>query len=77
MAARLVPNWRAILRKAWSVWLMALAVVLTAAEVLLSMVGPGVLPVSQGVFAALSGVTTVGALIARVLVQEDLKDGAS
>jgi len=67
------PDWRRILRRAWSVRLMALAVALTAAEFLLSMLPPGTLPVTPGVLALLSAITTVGAMVARILVQKDLK----
>lgn len=67
------PNWKTILRRAWSVWLMLLAVVLTAAEIAVPLVLPDMFPPLT--FAVLSGIATVAALIARVLVQKDLSDG--
>ena len=65
------PDWRRILRRAWSVWLMVAAIVLTAAEVAAPLVLPGVVP--PLVFAGLSGLASVGALIARILVQKDFQ----
>ncbi len=67
----LVPDWQKILRRAWSVRLMVLAAVLTAAEVALPYLGGVIAP---GRLAALSGLATAGAFIARILAQKDLED---
>lgn len=69
------PDWRNILRYAWSVWLIVAALVLSAAEILVPLILPGV--VSPLVFAVLSALATVGALIARVLVQKRFRNGNS
>jgi hypothetical protein len=66
---RLTYDWKDILRKAWSVRLMILAGLLTAAEVVLPLFADS-LP--RGLFAALSGVTVCAALVARLLAQRDL-----
>ena len=67
-----VPNWKTIVRKAWSVRLIVLAFILSAAEVILPFFD-GAMP--SGLFAALSGVTVAGAFIARLMAQKDVCDG--
>ena len=66
---RLDDQWRVILRKAWSARLLAVAVVLSAAEVLLPFVSDRF---PRTVFAVLSLVVVCGALVARVVVQKGL-----
>lgn len=68
---KLVKDWRWLLRRAWSLRLIALAALLSALEVGLAVltaygVNPG-MPV--GVFAALSGVVTLAAAVARLVAQ--------
>lgn len=65
----LAPNWKDILRKAWSIRLMLLAGLLSGAEVILPMFGDG-LP--RGVFAAINFLVVGGAFIARLTAQKDL-----
>ncbi|MVA98834.1 hypothetical protein GN330_16425 [Nitratireductor sp. CAU 1489] len=65
----LVANWRRVLRHAWSVRLMLLAALLSGAEIALPLL-QGVLPVPPLTFAALSGLTTAAALIARFIAQD-------
>ena len=67
----LLHDWRRIVRRAWSVRLMVLAFVLTAAEVILPLYADD-LP--RGLFAALSGLAVSGAFIARLVAQRDLDD---
>lgn len=62
-------EWRKIMRHAWSVRLLVLAFVFSAMEVALPLV-QSVLPVPVGVFAALSGLATGGAFVARLLAQK-------
>lgn len=69
----LLPNWRDVLRRAWSVRLMILAGILSGLEVALPFT-EGWLPVPVGVFAALSAVMTCIAFIARLVAQKNLKD---
>lgn len=68
---RLVPNWRAVLTRAWSVRLMVLAFVLTALEVALPLLD-GLLPIPPYTFAALSGLATAGAFVARLVAQNNV-----
>lgn len=70
---RLADNWKLIVAKAWSFRLIALSCVLTGMEVAIPFLD-GVLPVQPGVFAALAGVTSAAALIARVIAQKDFPD---
>ena len=71
----LVDDWRAIVKKAWSLKLNALALVLGALEVWVGMVKPdGVPPM---LFAMLSSLVTAGAMGARVMAQKELSDGKS
>lgn len=65
-------NWRDIIRFAWSWRLMALAVVLSILEVGLPFYSHAF---PHGVFAALSGLVTVGAMVARVVAQNRLSNG--
>lgn len=67
----LVPDWRDILRHAWSLRLMILAALLSGAEVALPLLG-GLLPIPTGVFAGLSFLVVVGAFIARFVAQARL-----
>ena len=66
-----IPNWRQILTKAWSVRLMAMAAVLSGLEVAMPYLD-GSLP--QGTFAALSGVISGAALLARLLAQRGVSE---
>ncbi|CAI2936170.1 DUF7940 domain-containing protein [Aminobacter niigataensis] len=68
---KLVANWRAVLRHAWTVRLLVLACLLTATEVALPLLD-GLLPVPPGVFALLSGLTSAGALAARFIAQQKI-----
>lgn len=66
---KLNDDWKQILRKAWSIRLMAAAAVLSGIEVALPFFA-GDIP--QGVFATASGVVTAAALVARVVAQKDV-----
>ena len=65
---KLLPDWKKILKTAWSAWLLIAAVFLTGLEVVLPMTELG-LP--DGVYVALMGAVTSLALLARLLVQPD------
>lgn len=64
-------EWRTIVRKAWSVRLIVLAFLLSAAEVIMPFFDEA-LP--RGVFAALSGLTVAGAFVARLVAQKGIGD---
>lgn len=70
----LIPKWKAVLSKAWSVRLMALAAALSGAEVALQMLSPDLLGLPDGAFAILAGLVSMGALVARIVAQEGVTD---
>ncbi len=73
----LLPDWTAILKRAWSVKFMVLAALLSGVEVVLQILEPTVAAgMPKGLFASLAGLTTAGALVARVLAQNEADDAA-
>lgn len=68
---KLLPEWRAVLVRVWSVRLIAIAVVLdglsTAFPYLQEALG---LPI--GTFGALSGVVSALAILARIIIQDNV-----
>ena len=68
---KLVANWRAVLRRAWSIRLLILAGVLSGLEVALPLID-GVLPIPTGSFAVLSFLATAGAFVARLVAQSSI-----
>lgn len=66
---KLVPNWRDVLRKAWSIRLAALAAVLSGVEIALPFFSD---TFPRLVFAGFSFLATVGAFIARFVAQKEL-----
>ncbi len=73
MNLTLVEDWRAIVKKAWSLKFNALALVLGIAEVYVGVMKPDGIP--PMLFASLSGVATTAAMVARVMAQKELSDG--
>ena len=67
----ILNNWRDILAHAWSVRFMALAAALTGLEVAAPYLSE-LVPVPTGLFAALSGLCSAAALVARVVAQKDV-----
>lgn len=67
----LLPNWKRVLKKAWSVRLMIVAALLTGAEAILPFFSDAI---SRGTFAMVSFAVIVGAFAARFIVQKDLVD---
>ena len=63
------PGWRLILRRAWSVKLIALAGVLSVLPVFMSLVDASLLGIPPVAFAALSALASLGAFVARFIVQ--------
>ncbi len=68
---RLVYDWRRILRRAWSMRLMAIAALLSGAEVVLPLFADAF---PRHLFAVLSFVVVVGAMAARVVAQPKMRD---
>ena len=67
---KLGPDWKTVLRRAWSVRLAALAGLLSALELLTPYFA---FAVPRGLFAALAIVTSIAASVARMVVQEGVK----
>lgn len=68
----LLPDWASILKRAWSVKFMVLAALLSGIEVVMQILEPTVAAsMPKGLFASLAGLTTAGALVARVLAQNE------
>ena len=65
----LKPDWKTIVRRAWSVRLMVLAALLSGAEVILPLFSQAM---PRNLFAALSFVAVAGAFVARLLVQKEV-----
>ncbi|HOW46151.1 MAG TPA: hypothetical protein P5305_04035 [Rubrivivax sp.] len=63
---KLLPDWKTVLRNAWSVRLAALAALLSAAEVVLPMFFDVFNP---GVFAAMSGLVAMAGAFVRLVAQ--------
>lgn len=70
---RLISDWRRVFRRAWSVRLIALAAVLTGAEIALPLL-EGLLPLPPRTFALLSGLAAAGAFIARFVAQPEIHE---
>ena len=66
----LLPEWKRLIRKAWSIRLVALAGLLSGCEVVLPLF---VDAVPRNVFAALSVLAAVGAGVARVVAQPKME----
>lgn len=70
---KLLSDWKAIARKAWSFRLMILAGAFSTAEVVLPMF---VDTMPRAIFATLSMIAITGAMIARLIAQQGLTDDA-
>jgi len=70
---KLMTDWRRVLRKAWSVRLMALAALLSGAEAASPVLGEFL---GVGPFALMTALLTVGALVARLVAQKGFDHAA-
>ena len=68
----LYPNWPTILRRAWSVRLIALACMLTGAEAIALVLGVDWMPGNELVRAGVLFGLSAGALVARIVAQRDV-----
>lgn len=68
----LLPNWKQIVRKAWSIRLMILAGLLSAAEIILPLFADSI---PRGAFAVLTLLAVSGAFVSRLVVQQDVSNG--
>lgn len=67
---KLNPDWKRILKKAWSIRFLVLAGVFSGIETAMPLL-QAVLPVPAGIFAVLSGLSVAGAFIFRLIAQKD------
>jgi hypothetical protein len=70
---RLLEDWKDVLTKAWSVRLMVVAALLSGMEVALPFM-VDIISIPRGSFAALSGITTAAAFVARLVAQKGLSE---
>lgn len=68
---RLIPNWRRVLLRAWSVRLFVLAGLLAGVEAALPFLGE-LLPLSPGILAGVNLVVVMLALVARFVAQSNI-----
>ncbi|MBL3570664.1 hypothetical protein BV509_02450 [Rhodovulum sulfidophilum] len=71
---KLVPNWRAVLRRAWSVWILAAMVILSGLEAASALVSADMLGLSPEVYASAVGLLSAAAMLARVIAQTGLEE---
>jgi len=67
----LLDDWRRVARHAWSIRLSVVAAIFTAAEVVVPLFGD-VLP--RGVFVLLAFSASIGAAIARLVAQPEMRE---
>lgn len=65
----LLPDWKDILKRAWSVKFLTMAAVVSGCETILQMSGNALLP--AGVGSAITGVLAALGILARVLAQKE------
>ena len=70
---RLSADWQKIVRKAWSVRLMIIAGLLSAAEIILPLYAD---EIPRGTFAALTMLAVTGAFVARLIAQQEFEHDA-
>lgn len=68
---QLVSNWRAVLRRAWSIRLLVVAGVLSGLEAALPFIDQAV-AIPRGSFAILSFIATAAAFVARLIAQQSV-----
>lgn len=71
---KLLPNWRDVLRYAWSVKLIIIACALSAVEAVLPFI-PELYMVPRGLFALLTLAVAFAALFARFVAQRSISGG--
>lgn len=69
---KLVGNWKQILAGAWSVRLLVVALIVSAAQVFFSMVSADMIGLDPVWFAAISAIVSAAAIVARVIQQQAL-----
>lgn len=72
--SRIIPDAGLVLRRAWSVRFIAAAFVLTVIEVGVPFMD-GYVDIPRGVFAALAGLASASAFVARFIAQQSISGG--
>ena len=72
----LLPDWKQIIRKAWSIRLMILAGLLSGCEAVLSATGTDWLPVPRWASSLIVLAVIAAAFVTRLLAQKGADDGA-
>lgn len=67
----LLPNWKAVLKRAWSIRLLLVAGLLSGIEAALPFIT--FIPIPQGYLALLAFIATGGAFITRLLAQKNME----
>ena len=67
----LYPEWKLLLRKAWSIRFAVLTGLLAGVEVILPLFAD---QFPRGIFAALSIATSIAAIVSRVVLQKELHE---
>lgn len=67
---QLIPEWKQVLLKAWSIKFNVLATIFGGAEVLAALIKPEGIP--SGLFAGIAASITMVATVARVMAQKEL-----
>jgi hypothetical protein len=65
----LLPNWKTIIRRAWSIRLAMLAALLSGIEIVLPFYADAF---PRNIFAAMSFVATAAAVVARIIAQPEI-----
>lgn len=72
---KLVENWPAVLKKAWSLKFTAAAAVFGGLEVVVGQIQPAGIP--NGIFAGIAMAVSIGAFAVRLLAQQEIHDGSA
>jgi uncharacterized membrane protein len=70
----LIPDWKRVLRKAWSLRLMLLAGLLTGCEAVINVVGADWLPVPKWARMVVILAVIGGAFVLRLVAQKGMRD---
>ena len=65
----LIPNWKSVLKRAWSVKFLGLAAVISGCEVVMQVAGNSIMP--SWVVPAVTGLLAAFGILARVLAQKE------
>ena len=73
MKMKLIDDWRAVLKRAWSLKFSLLAALLGAAEMVVQFYQPP--SIRPGLFAGIAGGVSLASALARLVAQQELSGG--